>query len=96
LFADYKTTIDTLYESHRNDPKNHVGFDRKTREYWKYWNSKIVIPEKLKPEFLRRLQIMNITANSLFPGVDGLGRSVREFIQVEVLHDQPGSSHPLP
>jgi len=96
LFADYETAVATQYENHRNDPKNHVGFDSETTECWKYWNSKIVIPKELKPEFLRRLQIMNITANSLFPGIGGLGQSVREFIQVEVLHDKPGSSHPLP
>jgi hypothetical protein len=93
VFADYETTIGTSFERHRNDPENHRGHNAKTREYWKYWNSKIVIPKTLKREFLRRLQMMNITADSLFPGVDGLGRSVREFIQVEVIHDLPGSIH---
>jgi hypothetical protein len=96
LFGDCETTIATLYENHRNDPKNHVEWDSKTREYWKYWNSKIVIPKEVKREFLRRLQTMNITASALFPGIDGLGRSVREFTKVEVRHDRPGSSHSLP
>ena len=96
LFGDYETTIGTLYENHRNDPKNHVRFTSKTREYWKYWNSKIVIPKEVKREFLRCLQTMNITASALFPGIDGLGKSVREFIKVEVRHDRPGSSHSLP
>jgi hypothetical protein len=95
LFADYETTIGTSYQEHRNDPQNHKDHNAKTREYWKYWNSKIVIPKTLKREFLRRLQMMNITADSLFPGLDGLGRSVREFIQVEVMHDLPGSIHSL-
>ncbi len=43
---------------------------------------KLIIPSRLKPEFLRRLRTMNITANSLFPGVDGLGKSVDEFVQL--------------
>jgi predicted enzyme related to lactoylglutathione lyase len=96
LFANYETTIAALYENHRNDPKNHVEWDIKTREYWKYWNCRIVIPKEVKREFLRRLQMMNITASNLFPGVDGLGKSVKEFIKVEVRHDRPGSSHSLP
>jgi catechol 2,3-dioxygenase-like lactoylglutathione lyase family enzyme len=96
LFADCETTIAALYENHRNDPKNHVGFDSKTRECWKYWNCRIVIPKEVKREFLRRLQTMNITASALFPGVDGLGKSDKEFIKVEVRHDRPGSSHSLP
>ena len=39
---------------------------------------KIEIPKELKFEFLSRLKIMNITAESLFPGLDGLGKSIRE------------------
>jgi hypothetical protein len=91
LFGDYETTIGTLFANHRKDPQNQRDYD----ESWRYWNSRIVIPKEKKREFLRQLQIMNITANALFPGVDGLGRSVMEFIQVEVLHNLPGSSHPL-
>ncbi|MEP7342510.1 MAG: FRG domain-containing protein, partial [Acidobacteriota bacterium] len=94
LFVDYETTIANLFDKHRNDHKNNaLGWDT---EPWKYWNCRIVIPKEVKREFLRRLQMMNITANALFPGVDGLGKSVKEFIQVEALHDRPGSSHPLP
>jgi len=43
---------------------------------------KFVIPAELKPEFLHRLRVMNIAAHSLFPGVDGLGRSVAEFVRL--------------
>jgi hypothetical protein len=43
---------------------------------------KIVIPASLKAVFLRKLRSMNITANALFPGLDGLGRSLEEFIQI--------------
>ena len=40
---------------------------------------RFVIPHELKPEFLSQLRMMNITASSLFPGVDGLGRSIAEL-----------------
>ncbi len=39
---------------------------------------KVIIPARLKIEFLRRLRMMNITGSSLFPGIDGLGRSLME------------------
>jgi len=43
---------------------------------------KIIVPKERKPEFLLQLRHMNITARSLFPGADGLGRSVAETIRV--------------
>jgi len=43
---------------------------------------KLIIPKGLKPEFLRRLRQMNITARTLFPGVDGFGRSVSELVRM--------------
>jgi hypothetical protein len=43
---------------------------------------KIIIPSGLKADFLRRLRSMNISARSLFPGADGLGRSLAEFVRV--------------
>jgi hypothetical protein len=45
---------------------------------------KIVIPAPLKPTFLLHLRSMNITANSLFPGLDGLGQSITELVQTEI------------
>ena len=44
---------------------------------------KFIIPPTLKINFLRNLMRMNITANSLFPGLDGLGQSIKEFTQIE-------------
>jgi FRG domain-containing protein len=41
-----------------------------------------IIPAKRKLEFLFRLRAMNITAQSLFPGIDGLGRSVSELVRL--------------
>jgi FRG domain-containing protein len=41
-----------------------------------------IIPAKLKPELLLQLRHLNISAQSLFPGVDGLGRSVTELLSL--------------
>ncbi len=43
---------------------------------------KIIVPGKLKQEFLRRLRAMNVAVNALFPGIDGVGRSVAELLRV--------------
>ena len=47
---------------------------------------KIVIPHKIKPDFLAELRRMNITAAALFPGVDGLGRSIAELTSLDMQH----------
>ncbi len=44
--------------------------------------TKYVVPCAKKPEFLRHLRAMNITAATLFSGVDGLGRSVSEMVRL--------------
>lgn len=43
---------------------------------------KIVIPAFLKADFLLRLRRMNIASNSLFPGIDGVGRSISELVRL--------------
>lgn len=43
---------------------------------------KLVVPAKLKPAFLYHLRAMNVTATALFPGVDGLGRSLKELARL--------------
>ena len=48
---------------------------------------RLVIPKASKPDFLRRLRRMNITALSLFPGPDGLGRSLAEFVRLRRFGD---------
>jgi|SRR5829696_6018106 len=47
---------------------------------------KIIIPHKKKPDFLAELRRMNITAAALFPGVDGLGRSIAELTSLGARH----------
>ncbi len=43
---------------------------------------KLLIPKSAKPDFLRRLRRLNITALALFPGADGLGRSLGEKVRL--------------
>jgi hypothetical protein len=43
---------------------------------------KLILPANLKPEFMLHLRYMNIAAHSLFPGADGLGRSVADIIRI--------------
>jgi hypothetical protein len=46
----------------------------------------LIIPKGKKQELLRKLEIMNITASSLFPGLDGLGRATGELVAMEAWH----------
>jgi hypothetical protein len=46
---------------------------------------KIVIPSKLKAAFLKHLHLMNVTGSSLFPGLDGLGKTVDDLVRLENL-----------
>ncbi len=48
---------------------------------------KILIPKEQKKRFFARLRSMNITAVSLFPGGDGLGRSCQELARLGVNFD---------
>jgi hypothetical protein len=43
---------------------------------------KLLIPHDKKPQFLLTLRDMNITGAALFPGIDGLGQSVRELVSL--------------
>ncbi len=43
---------------------------------------KLIIPTKLKMGFLRKLHRMDVSASSLFPGLDGLGRSTSEYTRI--------------
>lgn len=43
---------------------------------------KLLIPSNLKLDFLERLRVMNITPLSLFPGLDGLGRTIKELLLI--------------
>jgi FRG domain len=49
--------------------------------------TKLVIPADEKPKFLRKLRRMNMTAEALFPGSDGLGRSIRELVTMSGFFD---------
>ena len=44
---------------------------------------KIVIPAHRKAEFVWRLQTMNVTPKTLFPGADGIGRSMRDAVRLQ-------------
>jgi hypothetical protein len=43
------------------------------------FHKKIIIQPELKPIILQQLCAMNITPHALFPGLDGLGRSLSDF-----------------
>lgn len=49
---------------------------------------KLIVPAGLKPEFMLHLRYMNMTAHSLFPGADGLGRSIADIIRISHLPRQ--------
>jgi hypothetical protein len=48
---------------------------------------KLRIPASEKKAFMHRLRTMNIHGSSLFPGLDGLGRSIREMARFDAFPD---------
>jgi hypothetical protein len=42
---------------------------------------KLKIAADQKPLFMRKLRAMNVTASSLLPGLDGIGRHLDEFVR---------------
>jgi hypothetical protein len=48
--------------------------------------AKLVIPAALKPHFAAKLHSMNVAANALFPGIDGVGWSIEEIIWLSGAH----------
>jgi hypothetical protein len=61
---------------------NNASHDCMISQIGKTYLRKIEIPHEKKPEFLLRLRTMNITGASLFPGVDGLGMSMKELLSL--------------
>ncbi len=45
---------------------------------------KVIVPGELKAECLSKLKTMNITPSSLFPGLDGLGKAVQDYVRLRV------------
>jgi hypothetical protein len=50
----------------------------------KVLHRKIVIPAELKALFLQQLLTMNVTASSLFPNLDGTGKSLADLVTLKV------------
>lgn len=50
---------------------------------------KLIVPNALKPELLRELQLMNVTGKAMFPGLDGLGRTLTELTRLSVRFGLP-------
>ncbi len=48
---------------------------------------KLIIPASLKRKLWLRLRSMNLNARSLFPGLDGLGRSIGELVRFNAFPD---------
>lgn len=46
--------------------------------------TKFIIGRHLKHQFLANLEMMNITASTLYPGIDGLGKSIKELIGISL------------
>ena len=64
----------------------------KTDDNARFNYSKITINPKAKRLILRKLNEMNINANSLFPGIDGLGRSIAGLVNISSEFFEPANS----
>jgi len=74
------TVCTNILEDHSNMIE--AGFGKDSYQHL----IKIIIPSEMKKNILSQLHTMNITAASLFPGIDGLGLKVSEVIKLKVYH----------
>jgi len=72
ILSDHEVTIEEAFQGQKES----------------YQLQKVIIPSRLKNECLFRLQTMNVTAGSLFPGPDGLGRAGRDYARLYAWHMQ--------
>jgi len=53
------------------------------KAFWKFmdrnWARKLIIAKEAKSDMLRALRAMNITAETIYPGLDGLGKSLADI-----------------
>ena len=77
-----KAALPQMHADFLLDQKNTIASAIEENDRSKLLN-KLIIPSRRKTDFLRHLKAMNVTAASLFPGADGLGRSVNELIRLE-------------
>jgi hypothetical protein len=50
---------------------------------------KLIVPKALKPQLLRELHLMNVTGKAMFPGLDGLGRTLTELTRLSIRFGTP-------
>ncbi len=71
ILGDQQTIIESLCSASKNS---------------EYTFRKIIIPKELKPQFLFRLHKMNVHSGALFPGQDGIGRSIYELAMLTTVY----------
>jgi hypothetical protein len=72
----YPTSVGASFEENLADVAAQVGRPMT-------FLRKFTIPDKLRPEILQDLTSMNVTAASLFPGMDGFARSMYSYLTIE-------------
>lgn len=72
-----------LFTMCRNVMGNHGDIISKSLDGINGTHGVLIIPKEKKLEMLRKLELLNITGNSLFPGLDGLGKSIGELALME-------------
>ncbi|MBK7454966.1 MAG: FRG domain-containing protein [Anaerolineales bacterium] len=75
------TVCTELLEDH-DKVADSVVFDHAHGGEGKSIVTKYIVKRNLKHQFLANLEMMNINASTLFPGIDGLGKSIKELIGV--------------
>lgn len=76
-------SVFTICQNIIADHADIIGEALKTFTKKEYWLWKIVIHKEHKIKILTQLYAMNVNASSLFPGADGVGKSLRELMNIE-------------
>lgn len=71
LLINHEVFLDSLYRDRQLDGKGEAY-------------RRVLIPSALKPLILKQLHSLNVHSVSLFPGIDGLGRTATELARLNV------------